>query len=110
MNFKTTYILFGLLVVVLGVFAATQLLGVKKGGEKEAYVLPTMHQDPKNPVAEKDIDNVEIKWNSPQEETFQLFRRGQKWVMENPYPVRLEANQVNNLIREVINAKKDKAN
>src|SRR5262245_3831814 len=110
MNFKTTYFLFGVLVVVLGVFAATQLLGVKKGGEKEVYVLPSMHQDPKNPVAEKDIDNVEIKWNSPQEESIQLFRRGQKWVMEKPYPLRLETSQVNNLIREVINAKKEKAN
>ena len=44
MNFKTTYVLFGILAIVLLVFVWTLWLG-PTDTEKTAYVLPSMHKE-----------------------------------------------------------------
>ncbi|MBV9124710.1 MAG: hypothetical protein JO112_15245, partial [Planctomycetes bacterium] len=59
MNFKTTYILFGVLLAVLGVFLLTQLLG-KKTTEETGYVLPSLHED-NDALKTSDITGVEIE-------------------------------------------------
>ena len=59
MNFKTTYILFGILAVVLAAFIFSLWTG-PTSSEKSEYVLPTMHKQAA-PMKEDDIARVEIE-------------------------------------------------
>src|SRR5438270_183500 len=70
MSFKTTYVLFAVLVCLLAVFGLTQLLGKKPG--LETYILPAMH----NPEVKVDeITGVTITRSRPKEEkTLNEFR------------------------------------
>src|SRR5579871_2462916 len=58
MNFKTTYILFGFLAVVLLLFVFAMWLG-PTDTEGTAYVLPSMHKEG-SPLEPKDITLVDI--------------------------------------------------
>lgn len=108
MNFKTTYILFGTLVVVLGVFAATQLLGVKKPGQLSDFVLPSLNQGAKAGTNPEDFDAVEIARLRPQEEKLLFVKRAGGWEMEKPYRLHANRTEVDNLIRQVMGARRER--
>lgn len=105
MNFKTTYILFGVLVAVLVVFGVTQLLGLQSPKDKSVYVLPTLH-DKKKPIRSDDIDTVEIARGKPTEEKLIFYRTDQGWKLREP-SVRVDGYAVDRLIQQVIDAKKE---
>ena len=94
MNFKTTYILFGVLALVLVVFGVALWLGPTGRGDT-TYVLPSLH-DPTHPATVEDIDTVEIERFRPtapvrfvdSNDTREMARhpqmnaRGQMYVLE----------------------------
>jgi hypothetical protein len=108
MNFKTTYVLFGILVALLLAFFLTQVFSTKPG--EENYLLADLHRAG---VTADNIDTVEIQRNRPKEEKIVLVldRSNKRWRMTEPYPARADSDVVNRLVRDLISAKRDdKAN
>src|SRR5437667_12351450 len=105
MNFKTTYILFGIFAAVLIVFGVTQLLGLQSPKDKSVYALPSLH-DRKKPVRSEDIGTVEIARTQPAEEKLVFYRTDQGWKLREP-SVRIDRLTVDRLIQQVIDAKKE---
>jgi hypothetical protein len=105
MNFKTTYFLFGILLLVLGTFLVTQLFGTRTL-DKQAYILPSL-RDLTKPVAAKDIDRVEIVRSRPKEEKLLFFRDAQgEWQLKDP-ATHADSSQVNRLIDQVMGARRE---
>src|SRR5689334_1914420 len=110
MNLKTTYILMGVLLAVLLVFAVTQLMKVQQPGkdDKEQYVFADFHG--KNPVKTSDIDSVRLQKLLPDGSTAEtvLFTRGKDgWEMTEPHHLRVDAFQVDNLVSQVSGAARE---
>ncbi|HLJ92225.1 MAG TPA: DUF4340 domain-containing protein [Gemmataceae bacterium] len=105
MNFKTTYILFGVLAAVLVVFGVTQLLGLQSSKDKSVYALPSLH-DKKKPIRSDDIGTVEITRQKPTEEKLVFYRTDQGWKLREP-SVRVDKYTVDRLIQQIIDAKKE---
>jgi Domain of unknown function (DUF4340) len=101
MSFKTTYVLFGVLLGMLGLFGL--MLIMKSTTEDFGYVLPSFH-DEKKPVTTADIDTVEIAPRNG--DTMVFVRRDQGWYLQKP-EIRLEAYRVNDLVREVSDARRE---
>jgi hypothetical protein len=104
MSFKTTYVLFGLLIALLAVFGLKQMLGTKPG--EELYVMNDLRQAK---VTADDIDTVEINRARPKEEklVFVLDRPSKRWKMVQPFEARADSEAVNQVVRNVINARKE---
>src|SRR5690349_13395918 len=98
MNFKTTYILFGILGAVLIVFAVVLMVG-PTGKAASDYILPSMH-DPAHRVAANDIDTVEIDRFRPRKETLVFVRDPETggWKMTQPYDLRADASNIDQVI------------
>ena len=107
MNFKATYILFGVLVILLGFFALVLWLGPGQTADT-SYVLPTAH-DRKDPVRASDIDTVTFERTRPQEEMLVFARDsdGTSWRMTKPYEARLNGLMVGALVNKVLDARRD---
>jgi hypothetical protein len=107
MNLKTTYILFGLLVAVLLLFAATQFSGCEKSGaEKEAFLFADFHAK-KSPVKTSDVDTVRIE--RPGDKALVFTREKNDWRMTEPYALRTDSYQVNRVVDEVSGAKREQS-
>jgi hypothetical protein len=106
MNFKTTYILFGILVGLLTVFFLSQMTGRKPGWEK--YVMTDL-RDAK--VRTQDIDTVEIERFRTQAEKVVLVRDAdnQGWKMTQPHQFRVEGYLVDQVVNQVYNAQREEA-
>jgi hypothetical protein len=105
MNFKTTYLLFGILFLVLGTFLITQLFGTRTA-DKQLYVLPSLH-DVTDPVVAKDIDRVEIARTRPKEETLMFYRGDQNhWRLKQPATHAADM-EVDRIITQIMGAKRD---
>ncbi len=102
MSFKATYILFAVFVAMLGLFGLT-LLVKKPGSDAAGYVFPTFHEE-KKPVATSDVDSVEIERKG--REPLVMVKRGQEWYRQKPR-MRLQASEVNVLLREVADARRN---
>jgi hypothetical protein len=107
MNFKTTYILFGILAVVLGIFIYTLFVG-PSSGDSSAWVLPNMHNEA-NPFPTKDIDRVEIDRHRPSEEKIVLVRdaASESWRIVEPRDYRADKFAVEDLLRQIYDARRD---
>jgi hypothetical protein len=101
MNFRTTYLLFGVLVGLLGLFLLTQLKTRPEAAV--GYVLPSLHEPD---VKTKDIDAVEIDRRSPKEEKLVFIRGENGWKLDKP-AVRADGTTVDQLIDQVFRAGKE---
>ena len=107
MSFKTTYVLFAVLICLLAVFGLTQLFGKKPG--LETYILPAMH----NPEVKVDeITGVTITRSRPKEEKIVFVRDPEKnWRLTEPFPAHADRFAVEELVRQVMDAhREEKAN
>jgi hypothetical protein len=106
MSFKTTYILFGVFLLMIGVFGLILWLEPTKSIDT-AYVLPTLH-DPANPVEAKDVTQIEIERTRPNAEKL-VFERDadQRWQMTSPHHFRVDQWAANQIVSEVLGAKKN---
>jgi hypothetical protein len=108
MNLKTTYILFGVLLAVLIVFAVTQLVKYKPGdATKEQYVFADFQG--KDAVKSDDIDAVRIerKPAGGKAEVLAFTRGKDGWQMQEPYPLRTAPYEVSSLVRQVAEARRE---
>jgi hypothetical protein len=96
MNFKTTYILFGALVVLLAVAAVSLLTGPKPGEEGKLV----------RGIDAKDVTRVVVERHKPAEGKL-VFVRVDKdnWKLEEPYEANLDGRSVENLVNDVLNAR-----
>jgi hypothetical protein len=96
MNFKTTYILFGALVLLLGVAAYSLLTGPKPG--QEGKLFPDIETAAVNRVIVERRDPTETKL---------IFTRIDKdhWKLEEPYEANLDGKQVDAMIGDILNAR-----
>jgi hypothetical protein len=119
MNFKTTYILFGVLAVVLLLFVFTLWLG-PTDTEGTAYVLPSMHREG-SPLEPKDITRVEIERNRgtvekdgktetvEKNEKFVFVRDtgSNQWRIVEPRDYPANSTTIDALVRQIYNARRD---
>ncbi len=110
MNFKTTYILFGVLGAMLVVFALVLLLGPTSVPDK-AFVLPSAQDKTKGEVTPDDVERVTIE---PAEgDKIVLEREGEGddkgWRMKEPLGSAVDRWSVDSLVRQVLGAKKTEA-
>ena len=107
MNFKTTYYLFGALLVFLGLFGLTQFLKQRPGDDNE-YVLASFH-DRKDKQQTSDIDRVEIKRKRPKEETIVFVKGDNGWQIKEPFqtPVHADDSSVEDVIRQATQARRE---
>src|SRR3954462_7212137 len=105
MNFKTTYILFAILGLVLVVFACALWMGPTTAGESK-WVLPSTH-DAANPVDAKDIDTVVIERSQPKAEKLVFVKDGDRWKMTEPHSFRVDRYLVDQVVRQVLDAQRE---
>src|SRR4051812_26172520 len=108
MNFKTTYLLFGLLAVMFLVLGVVLYVGPKRT-ERE-YVFPAMHSLD-NKVEAKSIDKVVIQRKVPTDSDL-VFERVDEhtWKITGPRPLPADSGVINNLVDAIISAKFDEEN
>jgi hypothetical protein len=106
MNFKTTYILGGVLVLVLIVFGVA-LYKDTGAPDTTGYVLPSMHKQA-DPLGPDDVTEVVIQHERPTAGTLVLTRNAQKnWEVTEPVRVAADDGAVNRLIGEIYRAQRD---
>ena len=105
MNFKTTYTLFGVLIVAYALFALNQSVQLQNPGE-EFYVMADLR---KANVPSKDITSIEIERNRPEKEKLVFTRdpETKHWKLESPYAARIETDEaINRIFNEVQDARR----
>jgi hypothetical protein len=105
MNYKTTYILFGLLAALVLVLGVVLYRGPGTDQNKGSYVLPSVH-DPKNPLKPDQVTRVEIQLKRPEGPTL-VFERSEgsdKWRITGPRPLPADSTHIDDLVREVLDA------
>src|SRR4051812_10994373 len=103
MNFKTTYGLFAVLIVVLGLAAWALLTGPKPGDE--GLLLPGAKA---LKIEAKDIDTLTIERKKPQAETLVFTRLGErKWKLEKPFEARADSIAVEQAISDLLTARRE---
>lgn len=108
MNFKTTYILFGILAAVLLIFAWTLWVG-PTDTRGTAYVLPSMHREG-SPLEPKDITRVEMERGQGDETVKLVFVRdsgSNRWRIVEPRDYQADTLAVDTLVRQIYNARLD---
>jgi Domain of unknown function (DUF4340) len=110
MSFKTTYILFGALGAMLLVFALILFFGPASVPDS-SYVLPGAHDKAQGEVEAKDIDTVTIEPAEGQK--IVIAREGEganrRWRMKEPLTAAVDRLAVDNLVRDILNARKVEA-
>jgi hypothetical protein len=106
MNFKTTYLLFGLLAVMLIVFGFA--LWLNPGEQPGNYVLPAMH-DAAHPFGDRDVTRVEIERARPTAEKIVLVKTPgtDTWTIAEPHAYRADRFAVEDLVRQVWGAERE---
>jgi hypothetical protein len=108
MSFKTTYVLFGVLVAELLLLG--WLLSAKKTVDREDYVFPSMN-DRTKPLRIDDIGSVEVEVLRDRDgkavnDKLVFVRSGQEWRLDQP-SVRVEGSMVIALIDSLIKARRE---
>src|SRR5262245_25842929 len=105
MNFKTTYVLFGLLAVMFGVLAVVLYLNPSPGAAEKVF--PSMHQvDSK--VEPKAIEKATIERKVPSGSTIVLTRVDDNtWKITEPRELAAESGVINNLVQSILDASID---
>jgi hypothetical protein len=101
MNFKTTYILFGTLVILL-LFLLVSQKGAKDT-TSTGFVLPSLHDQN---VKAKDIQSVEIDRKTPKAEKL-VFTRGEHGCRLEQPSIRAQSATVDELVNQVMRAAKE---
>jgi hypothetical protein len=104
MNFKTTYLLFGILVAMLVALLLTQLRG-KKPTDTTDYVLPVLQA---SKLTAQDITGVEIDRLRPKAEKLVFARTSDGWELEQPKS-RADHSLIDQLIGQVMRASKEES-
>jgi hypothetical protein len=106
MNFKTTYVLFGVLIVMIGLLAVVLYKGPTESQAAE-YVFPEFHGKEKSAKVD-DIDKVVIERKKPSDSDI-VFERGEdkNWRMTSPRALPTESSSVARLVDAITDARVD---
>lgn len=107
MNFKTTYVLFALLAVMLvtlGVVIFYNDGGAGPGSEK--YVFPSFHSKDR-PLAADDVAKVTVERLKPDGTTMVFEKDGKSWKMTSPRAMPADDGRVEELVRALAEARID---
>lgn len=109
MNFKTTYLLFGLLAVMLGVLGVVLYFGPTPHPGAE-YLFPSMHARD-NKLDEKAIERLVIARKAPEEADL-VFERvdGDTWKLTSPRTMPADTGNIRNLIDAILGARFEESN
>jgi hypothetical protein len=112
MNFKTTYILFAAMLVMVGVLAVILLYHGKSEDRKDELLFPTAaSKDKDRQVRSDDVTVVTIQRKKPADKDL-VFERGddKTWTITSPRKLRAESSRVTNLIDSILSARTDAEN
>ncbi|HVS35500.1 MAG TPA: DUF4340 domain-containing protein [Gemmataceae bacterium] len=106
MKLRTIYILFGVLAVMVALFAWA-MWNATPQPDLGLFALPSAHGK-YNPFEVADVDRVEIKRVRPKEETIVFIKdpKTSRWEIDQPHKLRA-GPAVADLVREVLDAAKD---
>lgn len=107
MNFKTTYILFGVLSLVLLVFGLSLYLG-PTAADSNAFVFPSLH-NPIDPVGDSPVVQIEIQRTQPQAEKF-VFKKqddSDRWEILEPRKLRGNSLTIKSMVDSLVRARRD---
>jgi hypothetical protein len=105
MNFKTTYLLFGVLIVLIGVVAFALWYDPTARNDKSKYVLAAL-QD-KSIIKPEDIDHVEIERRDQPKIVLQRDATGDQWSIVEPKKYRADKVPVGHLIAQIFEATRE---
>lgn len=109
MNFKTTYILAGILAAILLLLGTAVFLGPENPGG-DAYLLPSVRAA-STKVDADDIDKIVIERSKPtdglESVTLVKDKASGLWMIETPGPFRADDGQVKELVRQLFEARND---
>jgi hypothetical protein len=107
MNFRTTYILFGLLAILFGVVALVLFLGPSPS-KGEGYVFPSAHEAATKLEA-RDFTRVIVQSLRPAEDEIVLERsEGEGWQVVKPRELLADTSSVSGLLSSILSARVDK--
>src|SRR6266852_4641812 len=107
MNLKTTYILFGIVIVVLLVVGLLQIFSPKSPTQGSEWVFPDLvsKEGTSNP---SDMDSLRVERTGKDKSENLLFVRGDKgWELREPSSLRVDNYQVEDLVRKLMSAKRE---
>lgn len=103
MSFKTTYVLFGLLLGLVLVLVLTQMFGTKPG--EDTYIMPDLQAAKLKP---SQIDTVEIERFGADPPKLVFVRVGdEEWKMTQPAELRVDEGIVNRLLYQLMNGRRE---
>ena len=105
MSFKSTYILFAILGVMLAVFVITQLVGVRNPKDRSTWVFLSMNQG-KTPLRSDEIGNLLIERTGSTPATLNLYRGESGWRIKEP-DVRLDTYSIDRIVDQIIRARRE---
>ncbi len=108
MNFRTTYVLLGIVIIALaalGIFVLTSS-DKKTNRSVEGYLL---RQFRAADVQAKDVNSVEIERPGETPDKIAFAREGNKWVLVAPARARVDSSAVENVVSQILNARTEKA-
>lgn len=103
MNFKTTYGLFGAFIALLAIAGAWLLLTGKPGEENQVLANAKALK-----LEAKDFDTlvVDRKGTKPEKLVFKRLDE-KRWQLEQPEPMRVDSSAVDNIIRDLLSARRE---
>ncbi len=108
MNFRTTYILLGIVILALAALGVFVLTSSDKSTNPsvEGYLLRQFRAADVKP---KDVNSVEIELPGQTPEKIAFAREDNKWVMVAPSKARADNSAVDNVVSEILNARTEKS-
>ncbi len=110
MNLRTTYFLFGAVVVVL--VAAVLVLMFGSRGDSEDYLFPDLHPKAAKPeeIAEtkKKASKLEIERFTPSGDALVFEKVGNNWAMTSPYHATIDSSLIQRAVDSLIDARLEK--
>lgn len=106
MNFKTTYILFGLLALMLVTLGVVVYYNDGPAGANEKYVFPSFHKKDKS-LRPDDVVKVTIERLKPDAGTLVFEKDGKDWRMTSPRAMPADDARVSELVNALAEATLD---
>ncbi len=103
MNFKTTYVLFGILIVLAGALAVVLFTGPTAPTGADT-IFPSMHSKA-DPLKTDQVTKVVIERKKPDDATIVFEREDKGWRITEPRSLPADNSRVNNLVDALMNAR-----
>jgi hypothetical protein len=108
MNLRTTYIFFGVLVVILLVVGLVQWFNPKNRFEGSEWVFPEL-VGKKGEVDTKDVESLRVeRTKDGKSESYLFIHNGLNWELKEPTALRVESGQIDGLVHELLSARREK--